>query len=84
LKRQGQPPEDALKLPMPLTAQFDPNQASEVLTAGGKASFEKVPPIGRQVKGGMPASPLEMLQKLAAALVPITVEYPLPFFRTGG
>lgn len=83
LKRQGRPPQEALPLPLKLGAGFDRDEVIKVLSDGAKVSFEKVPPVGRQVKGAIAESPFELVQKLAAALVPIADEYPLPFFKVG-
>jgi hypothetical protein len=83
LKRQGRPPEEALPLPFKLSAEFAKEQVVEALSAAGKVAFAKVPPAGRQLKGAAPESPHELVQKLAAALVPIAPEYPLPFFQAG-
>jgi hypothetical protein len=81
LKRQGSAPDDALSLPFKLDAKFSQDELVTVLTKSGKAAFDKVPPVGRQLKGTVPASPEEMVQKLAAALVPLVDEYPLPFLK---
>jgi hypothetical protein len=83
LKRQGRPPEEALPLPFKLGSEFAKEQVVEALSVAGKVAFEKVPPAGRQLKGAAPESPHELVQKLAAALVPIAPEYPLPFFQAG-
>ena len=84
LKRQGKPPEDALLLDLKLSAKFDADRVAAVLSKSGKATFDKVPPVGRQLKGVAPTSPLAMVEKLAAALVPLSDEYPLPFFKVEG
>jgi hypothetical protein len=84
LKRQGRPPEDALPLPFPLRAAFDQDQVVKILSKAGPAPFEKVPPVGRWLRGAGLTSTAELVDKLAAALVPVAEEYPLPFFRVGG
>jgi hypothetical protein len=81
LKRQGRPPHEALPLPFKLGSEFAKEQVIEALSAAGKVAFEKVPPAGRHLKGATPESPHQLVQKLAAALVPIAAEYPLPFFQ---
>lgn len=83
LKRQGEPPEAVLPLPFKLGAAFDQAQLVELLSKPGKIAFDKVPPVGRQLKGAAPAAPETMIEALAAALVPIADEYPLPFFKVG-
>ena len=67
-----------------LGAEFAKDRVVEVLSKAGKIGFDKVPPVGRQLKGAVPSSADEMVQKLAAALMPIADEYPLPFFKVGG
>jgi hypothetical protein len=84
LKRQARAPEEVLALPFKLGSAFDKERVVEVLSTTGSVVFDKVPPVGRQVKGASPESPSELVKKLTAALVPIADEYPLPFFRTGG
>ena len=83
LKRQGKAPGEVLRLPLALSAQFDKDGVVSVLSKYGKSSFDKVPPVGRQLKGAVPTSPLAMVEKLAAALLPLADEYPLPFFKVG-
>lgn len=83
LKRQGRGPEEALPLPFKLGASFDQARVLGALAKGQKVTFDPVPPIGRQLKGAAPASVAELAQKLAATLVPVADEYPLPFFRVG-
>ena len=83
LKRQGRAPEEVLPLPFKLGSTFDKEQVVQVLSKAGKSAFDKVPPAGRQLKGAVPGSADEMVQKLAAALVPVVSEYPLPFFKVG-
>jgi hypothetical protein len=83
LKRQGKPPEEALPLPFKLSSTFDPEKLREILANGGPAPFEKVPPVGRQLKGTLPESLGDKVAKLASALVPIANAYPLPFYKVG-
>lgn len=84
LKRAGKAPEEVLPLPLRLNADFTPNKVTEVLTKLGKVAFDKVPPVGRQLKGVAPNSPEAMVQNLAAALVPVVEVYPLPFYKVEG
>jgi len=83
LKRQGKAPEESLPLPFKLSADFSPEKFGEVLAKGAPSSFEKVPPVGRQLKGTLPESLGEQVAKLASALLPLANEYPLPFFKVG-
>lgn len=83
LKRQGKPPETVLPLPLKLGAEFDRDRVIDLLSKPGKVAFDKVPPVGRQLKGAASAAPEAMVDALAAALVPLADEYPLPFFKVG-
>jgi hypothetical protein len=80
LKRAGRPPSDALPLPLPLTADFSQEAfAGALWDQEGSVPFEVVPG-GRQVRGAPPEAPEAMVRRLAAALVPLAGQYPLPFF----
>ncbi len=78
LKRAGHRPAEALHLPLPLTADF----SNETLTAAlraGDVPFTVVPG-GRQLKGARP-DVADAVARLAAALIPLAEQYPLPFYK---
>ncbi len=79
LKQAGRPAEDALPLPLPLTAEFSTAKLEAVLREGD-ATFTTVP-TGRQLKGKRPDAPDLLVKRLASALVPFVAAYPLPFFK---
>lgn len=79
LKRAGRPPSEALHLPLPLKADFSKDNLIATLQ-GGDAAFTLVPG-GRQLKGARPDAPEAMVRRLAAALVPLADQYPLPFYK---
>lgn len=81
LKSAGRSPADALPLPLSLTADFDKNKLSTAL--GGDVPFTVVPG-GRQLKGKRPDALEATVARLAAALVPLVDQYPLPFFKLEG
>ncbi len=81
-KRLGRPPKDALPLALPLTADFSKERLLALLQ-GGDVAFTTVP-NGRQMKGKVPDAPDALVKRLAAALVPIAEQYPLPFFKLEG
>jgi hypothetical protein len=80
LKREGRAPEEALPLPFKLGSKFDREKFFQAISQGEKVSFETVAPIGRRLKGSPPSAPDALVKKLAAALIPVANDYPLPFF----
>jgi hypothetical protein len=81
LKRQGQTPAQALPLAFSVSAVWDPAKVTPLLSRAADVAFDNVLPCGRQLKGGVPSSPLDMANRLATAMLPVTDEYPLPHFR---
>jgi hypothetical protein len=81
-KRSGKKPADALPLALPLTADFS-KEKLVVALQGGDVPFTTVP-NGRQLKGQRPEAPDVLVRRLAAALVPLAEQYPLPFFKLEG
>lgn len=79
LKREARTPADALSLPVALDDRFSPDALTAALQHG-EAAFAVVPG-GRQLKGPRPESPVEMIGRLARALVPLADTYPLPFYK---
>jgi hypothetical protein len=77
-KRSGRSPAEALPLPVPLTTDFSKEKLVLALQ-GGDVAFAKVP-NGRQLKGKQPDAADALVKRLAAALVPLHDEYPLPFY----
>lgn len=81
-KRSGSAPAKALPLPVPLTAEFSKEKLISALQ-GGDAAFTTVP-NGRQLKGQRPGAVDVLVKRLAAALVPLVEQYPLPFYKLEG
>lgn len=81
-KRSVRAPADVLPLPLALTAAFSKDALLSALH-GGDVVFTTVP-NGRQVKGLPPDAPDLLVTRLAAALVPLAEQYPLPFYRLKG
>ena len=81
-KRSGHSPADVLPLPLPLTAEFSKDKLVSAFQ-GGDVAFTKVP-NGRQLKGPRPDAADALVKRLAAALVPLHDEYPLPFYKLEG
>lgn len=78
-KLSKRPPSEMLPLSLPLTAEFSRDKLAIVL-GRSDAPFTIVPG-GRQLKGKRPAAPEATVARLAAALVPLVEQYPLPFFK---
>ena len=81
LKRKEGVRPDALPLPLPLSSEFSPEKFSIVFK--GTMAFDRTP-SGRQLRGKRPEAPNEMVRQLAAALIPITDQYPLAFYGLEG
>lgn len=79
LKREGRKPAEALKLPVPLSAEFSKEKLASALQLGDVAFTTE--PSGRQLKGERPDAPDGLVKRLAAALVPFVEQYPLPFYK---
>jgi hypothetical protein len=80
LKRDGRSPVEVLQI-----ALVQQKFSKEALVSGFErkdATFAVVPG-GRQLKGPMPTDLRELAEKLAAGLVPLADEYPLPFYKVG-
>jgi hypothetical protein len=82
-KRGARPPVEILPLPFALGGEFPRESVIAALAPAGAPAFEKVPPVGRQLKGQAPGAAAALVRALAAALVPPADEYPMPFFRMG-
>ena len=79
LKHERRPPAHSLPLPIPLGAHFAGADVEAALQTE-KAAFTVVP-RGRQLKGAQPPTPDAVVRRLAAALVPLAEQYPLPFYK---
>lgn len=80
LKRQGRPPVEVL--PVGLVQQKFSKESLASEFERKDVSFTVVPG-GRHLAGAMPADLGDLIQKLAAGLVPLADEYPLPFYKVG-
>jgi hypothetical protein len=82
LKRSGKKPTEALMLPLSFNEEFSKEKLDAALH-GGDVPFATVP-NGRQLKGTRPDAPDALVKRLAAALVPLAEQYPLPFYNLEG
>jgi hypothetical protein len=81
LKRASAAPSAALRLLVPLDAPFSTEGLAEALRGSGRVPAYDVVPGGRQLKGPLPEAPDLVAQTLAAALLPFSERYPMPFYR---
>ncbi len=79
LKRDGKTPAEVLPFPFAPTA-FSREALAAALTQPG-AEPHTVVPGGRQLRGTAPTEPEILARRLAAGLVPLGDQYPLPFFK---
>lgn len=81
LKREGRPPAEALPFPIGFDARFSTQALEAALRRPGTdAAAYTIVPGGRRLKGAYPASLEPAVRQLAAALLPLADQYPLPFF----
>jgi len=81
LKRSGKTPEGALPGPLLAGAVFDADSfATALRSLDGAAAYSAVPG-GRELRGPLPSDLRAVARRLAAALVPFTPVYPMPFSR---
>jgi hypothetical protein len=74
-------PETALALPLSLKKAFNKDAFEEAIRdPGGKVDY-KIVPAGREIKIEATESIESCAQKLAAALLPLSNDYPMPFYR---
>lgn len=81
-KSSQRSPMDCLDWPLEPSSDFKPTEFEEVLASLGNSndnSFEIVSE-GRAIKGTPPQSMSLRAQRLAAALLPLTKSYPMPFY----
>lgn len=80
LKALGHSPSKALPLQVDLAGEFSISSLEKALDGAGKCPEITQMPTGRQLKGRPPADPVLLIERLAAALCPLTDDYPCPFF----
>ncbi len=78
LRRSEVPPAKALGAALGIRDRFDRSSFAAWLTGLARETEHEVVPGGRRVRA-RPASPADAARRLAASLVPLGAEYPLPF-----
>ena len=79
LKREGRTPADALPFPF-ATSAFSKDALVVALSELG-AEPHTIVPGGRQLRGTAPTEPDVLVRRLTAGLLPLSDQYPLPFFK---
>jgi hypothetical protein len=82
-KQIGKPPMKALPLPLDLSSQFTRSNFEGAIAIPNQVIAFQVAPGGRTIEGQMPESLELRARNLAAALLPLSDRYPLPFYRLG-
>ena len=81
LKRSGARPKEALPMLGELVeGGWDRNRFLDWIAAHGEANYVPAP-VGRRIRGELPADLRQRTRYLVAALAPLQAEYPLPHFR---
>jgi hypothetical protein len=80
-KRDRKSPADVLPLPIAPGSQFTRSDFEAAVRVPKGAPGFRVTPGGREIEGAMPDSLESSARNLAAALLPLTDRYPLPFYR---
>ncbi|MFM7425255.1 MAG: BREX-6 system BrxE protein [Elainella sp.] len=83
-KRSGKSPSQMLPLPLNFGNPFAKADFEEAIRVPNQMVDFQVVPGGREIKGQLPNSPELSARNLTAALLPLTDQYPLPFYRLRG
>ena len=80
LKFSDATPSQSLSLPFEPESEFSTDMLADLVKSGGGGAHTIVP-NGRRMKGAVPGDSLEMARNLAAALIPLHEQYPMPFYE---
>lgn len=80
-KQEKKSPEALLRLEVRLDAPFSNKIFEDMVCLSNEEVSFTVMPSGRQINSPMPNGFDLCAQKLAAALLPLTNDYPMPFYR---
>ncbi len=82
-KRNGVEPKEALRFDVDFNSVFKKDTIGDLLSGLANTKYTIVPG-GRQLTGAKPKSPDQLVKNIAASLVPLTNEYPMPFYGVKG
>jgi len=80
-KRSEELPSERLTLPLRLEGDFVQTDLENTLKIAGQAAAYKIVPDGRELTGEMSIAYCLRAHSLAAALLPLSDRYPMPFYR---
>ena len=83
-KRSGKEPVDVLDFPLELDEDFVKVDFEDALRIPNHNVTHKVVPGGREIADAMPEALDLKAKKLAAGLLPLADDYPMPFYRVEG
>lgn len=83
-KRSGKEPIDVLPLPIDPGSRFTKTDFEEAIRVPNLTIDFQIVPGGREIKGQIPDALELRARNLAAGLLPLTDQYPLPFYRSQG
>jgi hypothetical protein len=83
-KRSGKEPVEVLDFPLELNEDFVKVDFEEALRIPKQNVTHKVVPGGREIAEVMPEALELRAEKLAAGLLPLADDYPMPFYRVEG
>jgi len=83
-KRSGKKPVEVLDFPLELNADFVKVDFEDALRMPNHNVTHKLVPGGREIAEAMPEALELRAKKLAAGLLPLADNYPMPFYRVEG
>lgn len=83
-KRSGKKPVEVLDFPLELNEDFVKVDFEDALRIPNHNVTHKVVPGGREIAEAMPEALELRAKKLAAGLLPLADDYPMPFYRVEG
>ncbi len=83
-KRSGKEPVEVLDFPLELNEDFVKVDFEDALRMPNQNVTHKVVPGGREIAEAMPEALELRAKKLAAGLLPLADDYPMPFYRVEG
>jgi hypothetical protein len=83
-KRSGKEPVEVLDFPLELDEDFVKVDFEDALRIPNHNVSHKVVPGGREIAEAMPEALELRAKKLAAGLLPLADDYPMPFYRVEG